>query len=211
MAHALISKTLCGVIEPAVRTVADRIFMLTGGRAGSRIHKPTIASFYETGLVFAIYEFLLMSPDLAHLEIRHENPYPGITRPEQVDLWIRPPTGGYAHLVEAGDFAPGKVKQDAAKMRRLNPKGTNWFLAFFRKSPDSGDPWTKLQQCRRRKGSLKFARLEYDQRMTGSFTIRIPSMDDVQFGYALIRVKQIRRSRAGPGRRGAGRIGEGER
>ena len=193
MRHALVSKTLCGVIEPAVRVVADRIFVLTGGRAGSKKHKPTIASFYETGLVVAIYEFLLMSPALAHLEIRHEMPYAGTTRPEQVDLWIRPPTGGYAHLIEAGDFAPGKVKNDAAKMRRLNPRGSNWFLAFFRDSPHSADPWAKIQDCRRRRGSLKFARLEFDKRMTASFTIRLPGVNDVAFGYALIGVKQIRR------------------
>lgn len=193
MKHALISKTICGVVEPAVRLVADRIFVLTGGREGSKKHKPTIASFYETGLVVAIYEFLLMSPELAHLEIRHEMPYPGRTRPEQVDLWIRPPRGGYAHLVEVGDFSPGKVKNDAAKMRRLNPRGSNWFLAFFRRSPDSADPWSKIEQCRRRRGSLKFSRLHFDKRMTESFTIRLPGMADVQFGYALIRVARIQR------------------
>jgi hypothetical protein len=192
VAHALISKTVCAMVEPAVRSVADRIFVLTAGRAGSQKRKPTIKSFFETGLVVAIYEFLLMSPELAHLEIRHENPYPATTRPEQVDLWIKPPNGGYAHIIEAGDFTPGKLKADASKMRRLNPKGYNWFLAFFREEPHSCDPWKRLQHCRRRKGSLKYARLEFDQRMVGSFSLRLPGMAEVHFGYALIRVKPVR-------------------
>lgn len=156
MRHALISKTVCGLVEPAVRSLADRIFVLTAGRQGSKKYKPTISSFYETGIVVALYEFLLMSPDLSHLEIRHENPYSATTRPLQVDLWIRPPNGGRPTLIEAGDFSPGKVKADAKKMRSLNKKGNNWFLAFFRDEPHSREPWAKLQQAKRRKGSLKY-------------------------------------------------------
>src|SRR5205823_1484065 len=132
--------------EPAVRSLADRLFVLSG--EGSQKHQVTIESFYETGIVVSLLEFLLMSPALAHLEIRHENPYKGTTRPFQVDLWIRPPNGGYPQLIEAGDVTPGKVKKDAAKMRKLNTRGANWFLAFFRKEPASSDPWTKLVQAR---------------------------------------------------------------
>ena len=51
-----------------------------------------------------------MDPRLAHLEIRHEMPYPsGMGAPERVDLWIRPPMGGYAHII---DFDPGQLKID---------------------------------------------------------------------------------------------------
>ena len=189
MYNALIRRTLCGVIEPAVRSLADRIFILTGGRKGSAKHKPTIRTFYETGIVVSIYEFLLMSPYLAHLEIRHENPYPATTRPEQVDLWIRPPNGGYAHLIEAGDFSPGKLKSDANKMRRLNGKGTNWFLAFFREEPFCRDPHARILQCRKRKGSLKRLRIDVDKRLCRTFTIELPSQAPVVFGYALVRVK----------------------
>lgn len=196
MAHALISRTVCATIGPAVRSVADRIFVLTAGRAGSQKYKPTVKSFYETGLVVAIYEFLLMSPELAHLEIRHENPYPSKTKPEQVDLWIKPPNGGYAHVIEAGDFSPHKLKSDASKMRRLNPSGYNWFLAFFREEPHCRDPWRRLMECRRRRGSLKYARLTFDQRMVGSFSLRLPGMSEVFFGYGLIRVKKISRRSA---------------
>ena len=188
MRHALISKTLCDIIEPAVRSVADRIFVLSGGRQGSVKHKPTIQSFYETGLVVSIYEFLLMSPQLAHLEIRHEMPYAASTRPEQVDLWIRPPGGGYAHLVEAGDFTPRKLKDDAAKMRRLNPNGTNWFLAFFRDDKWSQDPHGRLTQCQKRKGSLKWVRITVDKRLCRAFTIKLPDQE-TNFGFALVRIK----------------------
>jgi hypothetical protein len=188
MANALICRVLCGIIEPAVRSLADRLFILTGGRKGSLKHKPTIESFFETGIVVSIYEFLLMSPELAHLEIRHEMPYVATTRPEQVDLWIRPPNGGYAHLIEAGDFAPGKLKDDASKMRRLNPPGTNWFLGFFREEPHSSNPWAKLMLCHRRKGSLKGMHIDLNQKLTRSFTIQLPGQPDVHFGYSLIRV-----------------------
>jgi len=188
MKNALISKSVCGAVEPAVRHVADRLFILTGGRVGSDKRKPTISSFYETGLVVSIFEFLLMMPDLSHLEIVHEKPYPINTRPKQVDIWIRPPNGGRQTIIEAGDFSPKKVKDDASKMRSLNPKGTNWFLAFFRDEPASIDPWKKIMECRRRKGSLRGCHLEFDQRMVRSFKIELPHQETIHFGYALIRV-----------------------
>ena len=130
-----------------------------------------------------------MDPVLAHLEIRHENPYPAKTRPEQVDLWIRPPKGGYAHVIEAGDFTPGKLKADAEKMRRLNPKGAKWFLGFFRRQPESKNPWRKLKECRGRKGSLKDVHLDFDERLADSFTLQLPRQEQVHFGYALVRIK----------------------
>ena len=189
MKLSYLPKTVCKLIEPAMRSVADRLFILTGGRKGSEKYKPTIKSFYETGLVVSLYEFLLMSPTLAHLEIRHEKPYDAKTRPEQADLWIRPPNGGREHLIECGDFSPSKLKNDADKMRRLNKKGTNWFLAFFRELPDSEEPWNKLQQCRKRKGSLKGLRIHLDERLTKSFTIELPN-ESVRFGYSLIKIKR---------------------
>jgi hypothetical protein len=187
MTLALISRNLLESIEPAVHSLADRIFVLTGGRQGSQKHKPTIATFFETGLVVAIYEFLLMNPALAHLEILHERPYPSATRPEQVDLWIRAPTGGRAVLIEAGDFTPKKVKDDAKKMRRLNPRGTNWILAFFR-DHHASQPWPRLRSCRRRKGSLKGCHVDMSEEMTESFSIKLPGQPIIHFGYSLIRV-----------------------
>ena len=79
MKKGVVAKTVVSPIEPAVRSLADRLFVLTGGREGSKKHHPTIESFYETGIVVSLFEFLHTSPNLAHLEIRHENPYRGTT------------------------------------------------------------------------------------------------------------------------------------
>ena len=186
--RALITRTILGVIEPAIRSRADRLYVLSEGRPGSAKHKPKITNYYETGLVVAIYEFLLMSPDLAHLEISHERRYSATTRPQQVDIWIKPPNGGRTTLIECGDFAPGKIKHDARKMRALNPHGTNWFLAFFRDQDNSSrEPWKKLKVCRGRKGSLKGVHLSLEPKFTGSFKIRLPNVQ-FDFGYSLIRI-----------------------
>lgn len=195
-------KAVFGVVNPAVRHVADRLFVLTGSREGVEDRKPRIDKFFETGLVVAIFEYLLMLPSLAHLEICHEKPYPKKTRPEQVDIWIRSLRGGTDILIEAGDFTPGKLKDDAAKMRRLNPNGQNWFLAFFRDQPAAGqtdapsqDPRKKLKDCRSRKGSLKGCHLALDpideqegNLLIGSFTVELPGQPKIHFGYAIIRV-----------------------
>jgi hypothetical protein len=162
--------------------------VLTAGRIGSAKARPSISQFFETGIVVSLYEFLLMNPSLAHLEIRHENPYVAKTKPEQVDIWIRSPKGGAAAVIEAGDFTPGKVKSDAAKMRRLNPKGNNWVLALFR-DEHAADPWSRLTYCRGRKGSLKGCHLGLDEGMVRTFSIRMPNQPPVHFGFALIRVK----------------------
>jgi hypothetical protein len=189
MANALVSKAVFASIEPAVRTLANRIFILTGSRPGSQRRKPTMSTFFETGIVLAVYEFLLMAPDLAHLEIRRENSYAATTKPEQVDLWIRPPNGGRPHLVEAGDFSAAKLKTDLAKMRRLNKKGINWFLGFFREEPHSQDPWARLTEMRKKKGSLKGLHIDLDERLVHTFAIKLPKQSDVHFGFALVRVK----------------------
>jgi hypothetical protein len=185
---ALVSRTVMTLIEPAIRSRADRLYLLATGRPGSKKRAPSITNYYETGLVVSLYEFLLMSPDLAHLEISHEVKYEKKTRPEQVDLWIKPVNGGHPTLIECGDFTPGKVKADAKKMRRLNPNGTNWFLAFFRDDETAKDPWSKLKYCRGRKDSLKGKQLGLEQRFTGSFSITLPK-ETIHFGWSMIRIK----------------------
>ncbi len=185
---ALITNTVKKLVEPAVRSRADRLYLLTGARPGSQKRKPTISNYYETGLVVALYEFLLMAPKLAHLEICHERAYKGKTKPEQVDLSIQPVNGGRVTLIECGDFSPKKVKDDVSKMRRLNPDGTNWFLAFFRDQKTACDPWKKIQECRGRKGSLKGVRIELAKKFCDSFTIELPD-STICFGFALIKAK----------------------
>jgi hypothetical protein len=184
---ALIVKTVMALIEPAIRSRADRLYVLVGGRRGSSKRRPSITTYYEIGLVVALYEFMLMSPDLSHLEVSHEVKYGKKTRPEQVDIWIRAPNGGRPTLIECGDFTPKKVKEDARKMRRLNPQGTNWFLAFFRDCATAEAPWTKLKECRSRKGSLKGVHIGIEEGFTGTFTITLPRQS-IPFGWAMIRV-----------------------
>ncbi len=185
---ALVSKSITVLVEPAVRSRADRLYLLTGGRKGSQKRKPTIATYYETGLVVALYEFLLMAPELSHLEICHERAFKGKTRPEQVDLSIQPVNGGRVTLIECGDFSPKKLREDASKMRRLNPKGANWFLAFFRDPKTAPDPWKKIKYCRGRKASLKGVHVDLAEKFCSSFKIKLPN-SEIDFGFALIKVK----------------------
>ena len=129
-----------------------KLFVLTSDRAGSAKFHPTVSTFYETGLVTSLYEQLLMSPVLQHLEIRHEMPYhsPGAGAPPRVDLWMRPVNGGYPHLIEAGDFGVGKVHSDLRKIAPFNRNGSNWFLAFFREPNDAADPMAVINASLKR-------------------------------------------------------------
>lgn len=180
------AKAIVSCIQPAVCSLAARLFVLTAGRRGSRLYKPTVATFYETSIVTALYEVLLMLPALQHLEIRHEMPYGGSTRtPKRVDLWIRPPQGGYPHLIEAGDFKPQKVHNDCAKIRALNPNGANWFLAFFREPSEASDPLAVLTASQLRRNGLNGVYV--DKRLVGSFLVYRPDGASDPFGYALLR------------------------
>ena len=129
-----------------------------------------------------------MAPDLAHLEICHERAYDKKTKPEQVDLSIQCDNGGRVTLIECGDFSPKKVKDDICKMRRLNPNGTNWFLAFFRDPATAPNPWKKIKECRGRKKSLKGVHIEIAEKFCHHFTITLPN-SSTTFGFALIKSK----------------------
>lgn len=190
MNDSLVNKAVRSAIQPALYALAVRLFVLTTDRKGSSKHKPTVATFYETSIVTAIYEHLLMMPKLAHLEIRHEMPYKGPAgAPKRVDLWIRPPSGGYAHLIEAGDFGVGKVHQDLAKTKALNPNGANWFLCFFRESAAAKDPHSIITKSFARKGGLDSARVDYDKRFTKTFEVYRPDGQHDPFGFTLFRAK----------------------
>lgn len=197
------ARAIVSCVQPAVYSLAGRLFVLTAGRRGSRLYMPTVATFYETSIVTALYETLLMLPDLVRLEIRHEMPYPppkpaarkAATKkpakrkgaPKKVDLWMRPPKGGYPHLIEAGDFSVGKVHRDCRKITALNPNGSNWFLAFFREPSEASDPWAVLQASLARKNGLNGARVHVDRRLVGSFLVYRPDGASDPFGYALLR------------------------
>lgn len=171
-------------------SLAARLLILTTGRKGSTTHQPNVATFYETGIVTALYEALLMSPVLAHLEIRHEMPFKatdGRGAPKQVDLWLRPHNGGHPTMIEAGDFGVGKVHHDLAKLKALNPNGTNWFLAFFRQPTLAADPLSELQRSFSRKNGLDTQKVTLENVLVRSFDVFRPGAAADKFGVALLR------------------------
>ncbi|HRH16979.1 MAG TPA: hypothetical protein PLS22_05950 [Aquabacterium sp.] len=185
-----IPRTIFRLVEPAVWSLAARLLILTTDRKGSAKAKPTVATFYETGIVTSLYEAMLMSSVLSNYDIRHEEPYknPGKRgAPKQVDLWLRPYNGGNPILIEAGDFSPGKVHRDLAKLKRLNPKGSNWFLAFIRKPPKSADPLLELQRSFKRKGGLDATKVKMETVLVTSFDVFRPNGIPDKFGVALLR------------------------
>lgn len=164
--------------------------ILTTDRKGSAKAKPTVGTFYETGIVTSLYEALLMSAVLGNYDIRLEEAYKltsGRGAPKQVDLWLRPYNGGLPLMIEAGDFAPGKVHHDLEKLKDLNPKGTNWFLAFFREAPTNADPLSELERSFARKNGLDDSRVKLEPSLVRSFPVFRPNRDPDQFGVALLR------------------------
>lgn len=190
MHKALFLRTLFSSVQPAIYSLAVKLFVLTTDRKGSKKFKPTVATFYETGIITSIYEHLLMLPSISHLEIRHEMPYKGpIGAPRRVDLWARPPNGGYAHLIEAGDFDVGKVHRDLAKIRAINPHGSNWFLAFFREGNAATNPDLRIQKSFARQDGLDPTRVSYDSRFSSSFEVYRPDGKHDPFGFAIMRAR----------------------
>jgi len=190
MNNSLVISTVCSSVEPAIYALAVKLFVLTTDRKGSARHKPTVGTFYETGIVTAIYEHLLMMPKLSHLEIRHEMPYQGPAgAPKRVDLWIRPPNGGYAHLIEAGDFGVKKIHADLRKIKKLNPRGSNWFLAFFRDSATASDYENTIKRSLQRGNGLKPAEVQFNPLWANSFKVYRPNNDYDNFAFAVFKAK----------------------
>ncbi|HOI56463.1 MAG TPA: hypothetical protein PLP01_14540 [Phycisphaerae bacterium] len=187
-----IPRTIFALVEPAVWSLAARLLILTTDRRGSKKHQPTVATFYETGVVTALYEALLMSPVLAHLEIRHEMSFKTSTgkgAPKQVDLWLRPHNGGSPIMIEAGDYGVGKVHRDLAKLKKLNPNGTNWFLAFFREGAIAAAPLQELERSFKRKNGLNAAKVHMEKALVRSVNVFRPGKPPDPFGVALLRGK----------------------
>jgi hypothetical protein len=195
-----VPKTVFALVEPAVWSLAARLLILTTDRPGSKRHQPDVSTFYETGIVTALYEALLMSPALAHLEIRHEMPFKESGKkgaPKRVDLWLRPHAGGRPTMIEAGDFAVGKVHNDLAKLQSLNPKGTNWFLALFRSGAAAARPMVELEASFTRQNGLDDKKVKLEGSLVRSFNVFRPGAAADNFGIALLRGKHPA-STAGP-------------
>jgi len=186
-----IPQTILTLVEPAMWSLAARLLILTTDRKGSKKHQPTVATFYETGIVTSLYEALLMSPVLAHLDIRHEMAFKttaGKGAPQRVDLWLRPHNGGTPIMIEAGDFSVGKVHKDLAKLKKLNSKGTNWFLALFREGSAAAKPLEELENSFRRGNGLDDTKVKMEKSLVQSFEVFRPGggVPD-KFGMALLR------------------------
>lgn len=67
-----IPRTIFRLVEPAVWGLAARLLILTTDRKGSSKAKPSVSTFYETGIVTSLYEAMLMSAVLSNYDIRHE-------------------------------------------------------------------------------------------------------------------------------------------
>jgi hypothetical protein len=177
-------------MEPAAQAVAARLFVLTTRRPGSAKYRPTVATFYETSLVTSLFEFLLMSPVLINLEIRHEMKYkkPGkVGAPKRVDLWLRQPNGGRPHLIEAGDYTAKKVHADLKKLKNLDAQAYRWFLAFFRKQ-DATDAKTIIETAFT-DTKLDTTVVGFEPSLATTFTVYRPNGTTDSFGVALLRGK----------------------
>lgn len=186
-----IPTTIFRLAEPAVWSLAARLLILTTDRKGSAKAKPTVATFYETGIVTSLYEAMLMSAALSNYDIRHEEPYKngsGAGAPKRVDLWLRPHNGGTPILIEAGDFSTKKVHDDLAKIKKLNPKGDNWFLALFRSGKGAEDPLSLLEHSfsMKTKG-LNKTLVKLEPKLVHSFPVFRPNGKPDSFGVALLR------------------------
>jgi hypothetical protein len=185
-----IPRTIFRLVEPAVWGLAARLLILTTDRKGSSKAKPSVSTFYETGIVTSLYEAMLMSAVLSNYDIRHEESYRSSKAgaPKRVDLWLRPVKGGTPIAIEAGDFSAPKIHRDLAKLKKLNPTGTNWFLAFFRKEPDNRDPLSAIKKSLALPSSgLDSSVLKIDDLLVGSFDVFRPNGVPDKFGVALIR------------------------
>lgn len=199
---SLVSRAIADVVEMSVRAVAQRLFLLTHERPGSKKYRPKLSKFYETGFVTSLYEYLLMHPEVSHLEIRHEKAFEQLGKGAnpRVDLQIIHPDGGYGHLIEVGEFSPDKLKGDLEKWVGEEPHATHWFLALFREGKSYQRPvgeskdWTPespfqvLSQAQKT-GEIP-ATVKIVPNLSGLFQVSRPRRVGEWFGFALVQRKK---------------------
>ncbi len=191
-----------------------RLYVLTEGRQGKAKAKPNVLTFYETGIVHALYETMLMSPALDSWQIRVEEKQHG----KWVDLWLRHVKGGDPVRIEAGDLfrgKPDKANSDAQKLKNLHQGSkarSSWFLALVRdlraeidenrkKNDSLGakkrrfplDPRrvliARIKKSMNRKGGLDPQLVDFDERLVRVFSIYRPGAKADVFGTILFKVK----------------------
>jgi hypothetical protein len=208
--------TIVNLVLPAVVGLAMRLYVLTEGRKGKAKAKPNVLTFYETGIVHALFETMLMSPALDSWQIRVEEKQHG----KWVDLWLRDVNGGDPVRIEAGDLfrgKPDKANSDAQKLKDLHQKSnarSSWFLALARdlqveieenrkkndrlrgkkrKRKLPLDPKrvliARIEKSMARKGGLDPQLVEFDKRLVRVFSIYRPGSKADVFGAILFKVK----------------------
>jgi hypothetical protein len=80
----------------------------------------------------------------------------------------------------------GKVHADLAKIEALNPRGANWFLAFFRDT-SAADPWSVICSSLGRRNGLNPTKVEANRKLVTSFPVYRPNGQPDAFGAAMLR------------------------
>lgn len=187
-----IAPVVAKLVQPAVYSLAGRLFVLSSWRAGSKKWKPRVEKLFETGLVTSLYEQMLMCSALSQLDIRREmNEWSDPKCDIRADLWLRNLGGGLPLIIQAGDFAPTKVHDDLGKARKVNPDGHNWFLAFFRHDQAKAKvPWQTVEKSFKRKfEGLDSKQVAAAEKLCGTFEVYRPDGEHQSFGYALLKAK----------------------
>jgi hypothetical protein len=143
--------------------------------------------------VTSLYEYILMSPVFRDYEVRREWKIKDgkKQRPKQIDLWLRPLTGGRPYLIEVGDFTPAKVKHDLNKTYSHDAKATHYFLAFFRDSESHAiNPFGVIEKSAKRKSkALDTSVIDFDNKYCGTFEVFTSADRSEHFGYGLLKRK----------------------
>jgi hypothetical protein len=102
---------------------------------------------------------------------------------------MRPHNGGVPTMIEAGDFSIGKVHRDLDKIRKMNPQGQNWFLAFFRSEPHSSNPKGCIEKAFKRKNGLSTRKIHQSRVLYHTFKIYKSKGRYENFGLAMFQRK----------------------
>ncbi len=92
-------------------------------------------------------------------------------------------------MIEAGDFGVKKVHDDLEKLRTLNPKGINWFLAFFRSGGPALNPLLELKKSFERANGLNDKKVKLEPGLVKSFSVYRPNKEPEPFGIALLKAQ----------------------
>lgn len=155
--YSLVPRCIVEATELALVSYLTPIFFLTQERPGVKRHKPTSGLIHESAIVIAVYQHLLMHPELnSHdYDIRWEhqlNRSHG-RNPPRADLYLGPARseGGRKTWVEVGDMEKAKALKDASKLLR-NRKSDHLFVLALDLNPPKARQ--SIEKVRRRVQNL---------------------------------------------------------